>query len=144
MACRIQIRQAIRAMPELRKILEETRPALEAGLAGAERELAELDNRRRELEALIARARAALGEAAPRAPTATRERLTLHQALELVLRENDNRWMTVRELADEINARELYEKRDRTPIDPSQIHARANKYASMFEKDGANVRLAYD
>src|SRR5437867_2439033 len=121
MACRIQTRQAFRTMPELRKILEETRPALEAGLAEAERELAELDARRRELEALIARARAALGEAPPPVPSPTNERLTLHQALELVLRENDNRWMTVRELADEINARELYEKRDRTPIDPSQI-----------------------
>src|SRR5689334_9839321 len=104
-------------MPELRKLLEETRPALEDALADAERELADLDERRCELQALIARARAALGEET-RPPTPAQERLTLHQALELVLREHDNRWMTVHELADEINARALYEKRDRTPVDP--------------------------
>ncbi|OAI39325.1 hypothetical protein AYO39_00580 [Actinobacteria bacterium SCGC AG-212-D09] len=57
--------------------------------------------------------------------------------MRLVLEENDNRWMTVHELADEINERALYEKRDRTPVDPSQIHARARKYDWMFEKEGA-------
>src|SRR3954453_15082784 len=105
-------------MPELRKILEETRPALEAGLAEAERELAALDERRRELEALIARARAALGETPPPNTPRPHDRLTLHEALGLVLRENGNRWMTVHELADEINSRRLFEKRDGTPIDP--------------------------
>src|SRR3954471_2692372 len=104
-------------MTELEKILEDTRPALEAGLADAERELAALDDRRRELEALIARARAALGEMPPSANRQPHDRLTLHEALGLVLRENGNRWMTVYELADEINSRGLYQKRDGTPVD---------------------------
>ena len=150
-ACRIRNDPAgIRArldnrlpVSELVKILEESRPALEAGIAEAEGELAELEQRRSELEALIARARAALGETAQPRPTSTApDRLTLHGAMELVLDENGNRWMSVRDLADEINERALYQKRDRSLVEPGQIHARANKYATRFEKDGARVRRA--
>jgi hypothetical protein len=57
-----------------------------------------------------------------------------------VLDEQQNRWPTVHELADAINERKLYEKGDRSRVEPSQIHARASKYASHFEKDGARVR----
>lgn len=128
-------------MSDLRKALEQSRPAIEAGLLDAERELAELDSRRDELLRLISRARAALGEGVPLATQPQPERLTLHEAMELVLRENRNEWMTVRELADAINERNLYEKRDGSPVDPSQIHARANKYQAMFEKDGRRLRL---
>jgi hypothetical protein len=49
--------------------------------------------------------------------------------------------MTVRNLADAINERGLYEKRDGSLVDPGQIHARANKYQAMFEKDGRRLRL---
>jgi hypothetical protein len=129
-------------MSDLRKVLEQNRPAIEAGLAEAERELAELDARREELMALISRARAALGETPPAPSKSVVERLTLHEAMELVLRENTNEWMTVRELADAINERGLYEKRDGSLVDPSQIHARANKYQAMFEKDGRRLRLS--
>src|SRR4051812_43024430 len=129
-------------MPDLNEILEQNRPAIEAGLTEAERELAELHTRRRELEALIARARAALGEPDAHSPSPPMERLTLHEAMELVLNESQNRWMTVKELADEINRRSLYEKRDRSPVEPGQIHARANKYAERFEKQGPRVRRA--
>ena len=129
-------------MSDLRKVLEQNRPAIEAGLADAERELAELDARREELLGLISRARAALGDIPPTALKPAPERLTLHEAMELVLRENQNEWMTVRELADAINGRGLYEKRDGSVVDPSQIHARANKYQAMFEKDGRRLRLA--
>jgi hypothetical protein len=61
--------------------------------------------------------------------------------MRLLIRENRNDWTTVKELADEINERHLYEKRDGSPVDPSQIHARANKYPKMFEKDGRRLRL---
>jgi hypothetical protein len=127
------------------QLLEETRPALKAAIADAQRELEQLDLRRAELQDLISRGRAALGEEGPSKPQprvdVPRERLTLHEAMQQVLNENENRWMTVHELADEINGRSLYEKRDRTLIDPSQIHARANKYPALFEKDGPRVRL---
>lgn len=93
------------------------------------------------LDGLISRARAALGELPSAAIKPTAERLTLHEAMELVLRDNENEWMTVRELADAINERGLYEKRDGSVVDPSQIHARANKYQQLFEKDGRRLRL---
>ena len=49
--------------------------------------------------------------------------------------------LTVRRLADTISVGRLYEKRDGSLVDPSQIHARANKYHTMFEKDGRRLRL---
>jgi hypothetical protein len=122
------------------KVLEETRPAIETALAEAEQELVELNDRRTELEGLIARARSVLTDDQEQTPSAPAQRLTLHAAMEHVLDEQHNRWMTVHELADAINQRRLYEKRDRSPVEPSQIHARANKYPSRFEKDGPRVR----
>jgi hypothetical protein len=70
------------------------------------------------------------------------KRLTLHDAMEQVLGESGSEWMTAHELAREINERRLYEKRDGSDVDPSQIHSRANKYRRLFEKDGARIRLA--
>jgi hypothetical protein len=90
---------------------------------------------------LIARARAALGDDRPKLAPPPHQRLTLHEAMELVLDENAGGWMTVHELASAINERHLYEKRDRSAVDPSQIHARANKYPSHFDKDGPRLRL---
>src|ERR1700683_162894 len=126
--------------PSLVKVLEETRPAIEGALAEAEQELAELNDRRAELEGLIARARPVLTDDQEPTHIAPAQRLTLHEAMELVLGEQRNRWMTVHELADAINERALYEKRDRSAVEPSQIHARANKYPSRFDKDGPRVR----
>lgn len=68
-------------------------------------------------------------------------RKTLHQALEQILHENDNRWMTVRELADEVNRRALYRKRDGRAVEPNQVHARTKNYEATFEKSGSTVRL---
>jgi len=126
--------------PSLVEVLEETRPAIERALAEAEVELAELNDRRAELEVLIARARSVLADGQPLAQPAPARRLTLHEAMERVLDEQQNRWMTVHELADAINERKLYEKRDRSAVEPSQIHARASKYPGHFEKDGSRVR----
>jgi len=128
---------------DLDKALEASRPAIEAALAEAEAELAAVLARKDELERLIARARAALGEPSPAPEAGTPARgLTLHEALKVVLVEHENRWMTVTELADAINSRGLYRKRDGSRVQPSQIHARASSYPSMFEKDGPRVRLA--
>jgi hypothetical protein len=128
-------------MSNLRTALEQNRAAIEAGLIQTERELAELDERRAELIALITRARTALGDGPIAVTKPQAERLTLHEAMELVLRDSQDEWMTVRELADAINQRRLYHKRDGSLVDPSQIHARANKYQAMFEKDGRRLRL---
>jgi hypothetical protein len=128
--------------PDLDKALEASRPAIEAALAEAEGELAVVVARKDELERLIARARAALGEPSLEIqPGAAPRGMTLHDALKVVLAEHDNQWMTVHELAGEVNSRDLYRKRDGSPVQPSQIHARASSYPSMFEKDGPRVRL---
>lgn len=126
-------------MTELERLLEENRPKLEAALA--ESELKDLDERRDKLMALINKTRAML-EDSPSPPSPTR--LTLHEAIKLILEENGNRWMHVKDLAEEVNRRDLYTKRDGTPVDPSQIHARTKNYVNLFEKNGPEVRLLSD
>ena len=128
---------------QLRDALEHARPQFEEALAEAEAELERLDVRRAELLELIGRARAALGlsGASPGVDTPGARPLTLHEALAQVLRERGNAWTTVRELADEVNARALYRKRDGSPVEANQVHARAKNYTNLFEKDGSQVRL---
>jgi HB1, ASXL, restriction endonuclease HTH domain len=125
--------------------LEGARPELEAGLAEAEAELRELERRKAELLVLVARARAALGVAAggARAPAgpAPERPPTLHDALARVLREHGNEWMTARELTDEVNARGLYARRDGSPVEANEVHARTKSYAELFEKEGSLIRL---
>jgi hypothetical protein len=124
-------------MSKLQAALESARPDIEKALTEAEKELGQLVARQRELEDLIARARAALGH-----PIARRsDRLTLHDAIEMVLQENNNDWMTVADLAAAINERGLYTKRDGTPVEPNQIHARTKNYSQTFQKKGPRIRL---
>jgi len=109
-------------------------------LADARAELAAIDARRAELQALIARGEAAIGH--PRQPASGTA--TLHEALAQVLRENGNEPMTARALADAVNGRGLYRKRDGGPVEVNQVHARTNNYQDLFEKDGALTRLRKD
>jgi len=127
----------------LSSTLASVRGELESGLAEAEAELAQLDERRAELTALITQARAALGiDAAIPVPSPDpAQRLTLHEALASVLREHGNASMRARELADEVNSRGLYRKRDGSPVEVNQVHARVKNYAQVFEKDGSRIRL---
>jgi HB1, ASXL, restriction endonuclease HTH domain len=115
--------------------LEVNRGEIESALREAEDELAALAARRAELELLVRRARAALGEELPSG------HMTLHEAMAVVLREQSDRQMTVRELAAEVNRRELYRKRDGSLLEASQVHARAKNYSRLFEKDRSVVRL---
>lgn len=130
-------------MPDLGKILEDSRPAIQAGLREAQQELAALEDRKRELEGLIARARAALGELELTSGDVNRTGLKLHEAMELVLSGSPSKSMTARGLAREINERGLYERRDRSSIEPNQIHARAGSksYAHLFSKKDGVVTL---
>jgi hypothetical protein len=68
-------------------------------------------------------------------------KMTLHEALAQVLRENGNAPMTARELADAVNARGLYRKRDGSAVEANQVQARTNNYGAIFEKDGSNILL---
>ena len=70
------------------------------------------------------------------------ERLTLHEEIEAILRANGNRWMSTKELADEVNRRGRYSKRDGSPVTPYQVHGRTRgRYSDRFERDGSRVRL---
>jgi hypothetical protein len=125
----------------LRETLDQIRTELETGLMDAEAELMQLDARRSELVALIERAKAAIG--LPRSPCPVEEARgqTLHEALAQILRENDNRWMTARELTDEVNRRRLYRKRDGSAVEVNQVHARTKNYEDVFEKSDGRIRL---
>jgi hypothetical protein len=128
-------------MSELSSHLEASKEAIRRALSLAETELSELDARREELLVAISEARRVLGDdqTAGRLVDST---LTLHKAIEQVLLERGNPWMTARELADEVNQRGLYVKRDRTPVEVNQIHARATNYPTTFEKQSGKIRLA--
>ena len=118
------------------------RPNIEAGLAEAERQMQDLDRQRAELQKLIAQAKGALGLEESLPDTAAPGRpLTLHEAMAQVLRERNNAWLTARELKSEVNDRGLYRKRDGSPVDLNQVHARTKNYEHLFEKAGSSIRL---
>lgn len=107
-------------------------------LEGARSELATLQDREAELERQIEEAERALGDTNDDAVAAV---MTLHDALAHVLRESDNEGMTARELADAVNTRGLYRKRDGSPVEVNQVQARVNNYDSTFQKDGTTIHL---
>lgn len=120
---------------------------IEEALVDARAELEAIEARRRELLDRIAQAEAVLGggppttpvEAPPAAPQGGQ--LTLHEALARVLEDGGNEGMTARELADTVNRRGLYRKRNGSPVEVNQVHARINNYGDLFEKDGPKIRL---
>jgi hypothetical protein len=123
----------------LERALEASRADIEKGIAEAMLELAACRDRCAELEALIARAHAALGTGGSLlAPTTP---MTLHEAIRRVLTDHGNEWMTARSIGDEVNARQLYRKRDGSPVGVNQVHARTNNYTDLFEKADGRIRL---
>ena len=60
--------------------------------------------------------------------------MTLHDAISLVLKENSN-GLTLHEIADQINKRKLYEKKDKSKVEPSQLAIRINNYSHLFFVD---------
>lgn len=127
---------------QIASTLANVREELEAGLGEAEEELAQLDERRLALTGLIDQARAALGIAHQAASKPwDRTTLTLHEALAQMLRERGNAWTTARDLADEVNLRRLYVKRDGRPVEVNQVHARVKNYPHLFEKLNSRIRL---
>ena len=57
--------------------------------------------------------------------------LKLHEAIEMVIKEAD-RPLTFTEIARQINARNLYSRRDGAPVPASQISARIKNYPGWF------------
>jgi hypothetical protein len=126
-------------MADLAAALDKSRSMLREALTKARTELQELEDREAELKRQIAEAELALGET-HEAPAGGAQ-LTLHEALVHVLRESGSQGLTARELADAVNRRRLYRKRDGSPVEVNQIQARVNNYGSLFTKDGTAIRL---
>lgn len=119
------------AKKDVQSLLTESKDSIATILKCAERELESLETRRRELQTTIQGARMMLGSD----DGFESERLTLHAAIEKVIRESDGEWMTVRQIANEINERALYSKRDGSAVETNQIHARVKSYDEMFKRD---------
>ena len=66
--------------------------------------------------------------------------MTLHEAIKQVLEDN-GRPMSAREIADEVNRRNLYQRGDGSPVPGSQIHARVKNYPALFQKNEAGQIL---
>lgn len=60
--------------------------------------------------------------------------MTLHEAIILVI-SSVQKQLTCSEVANEINRKHLYIKRDGSFVEASQIMARINKYPHLFQKD---------
>lgn len=69
--------------------------------------------------------------------------MTLHEAIEIILQET-GRPMSTREIADVVNKRNLYTRRDGLPISASQIAARVGNYENLFIKEQGKIKLVKD
>lgn len=96
------------------------------------RDLVAADNKVRDL--LQAVSRVPQAEAARPAV-----RRTLHEAITVVLREI-GRPVPAREIAREINARQLYLRGDGADVPPNQVSARISKYPHLFVRTGRGIR----
>lgn len=65
------------------------------------------------------------------------EKMTLHAAMQKVLRESPTGKLRAGEIITEIERRNLYRMRDGRIPESQQIHARANHYPELFGKDGS-------
>jgi hypothetical protein len=127
----------------LERAMQFDRVELQVGIDEAEAEVARLKTEISQKEALIRKARALLeGGTADLSDGASGARLTLHEAMRRVLLEEENAPMAARALADEVNRRDLYKKRDGTPVEINQIHARVNNYPQIFKKGEGGIYLA--
>ena len=66
--------------------------------------------------------------------------MLLHGAIALVLGENPE-GLTAREIAEKINERGLYQRKDGADVPPSQISARIHNHPRTFTKKGPKYYL---
>ncbi|MCM3504886.1 winged helix-turn-helix domain-containing protein [Curtobacterium sp. ODYSSEY 48 V2] len=66
--------------------------------------------------------------------------MTLHEAMIEVLRDAGAP-MTSREIADVLNARQLYRRRDGRPLAAGQVSARARNYDRLFIRTTSQIHL---
>ena len=67
------------------------------------------------------------------------KRLTLHEEIRDILEREGNRWMTTSELADRVNHRGRYRKRDGSSVSRFQIHSRTRNYSRLIGRNGSLV-----
>jgi len=127
---------------EVASVVAARRDELEVDLAAAKRvveslraQLAEAERRVQSYEALLG-----FGDIRPPAEAPVGH-VTLHVAMEMVLRDAPNRMLRPADLAAAIHARGLYRMRDGRPVETQQIHARVGNYESLFERDGTFIKL---
>ncbi len=127
----------------LDRIRQNTRREVQAALDAALTERERVEARLRDLDAEIALARKWLGDDAPAAPApaGSSGSLSLHGAMELVLREHGGGGMKPADLAEEIERRGLYRRRDGLPAGSGQVQARVSNYPRLFERAGGLIRL---
>ena len=64
-----------------------------------------------------------------------------HDEIAAILAQSSEEWSLASEIAERVNERGRYEKRDGSAVTAYQIHGRTKKYPMLFERDGAHVRL---
>ncbi|MBC6112780.1 N-6 DNA methylase [Pedobacter fastidiosus] len=69
--------------------------------------------------------------------------MTLHEAIETVLREN-KRPLTTKAIASLINTQGYYQRNDSQPVEPRQVLARVRNYPSTFEQINDQIILVED
>lgn len=67
-------------------------------------------------------------------------RMTLHDAMASVLKDAGGPLLPA-EIAKVINVRDLYRRRDGSPVPVGQIHARAHNYDHLFARNGRQIEL---
>lgn len=122
------------------------RPDIERDLADAHRQLHALttdrdamQRRAQFLEALLATPTADDGSAKSTPPSSPQPagHMTLHEAMHKVILESPERRLRAGDILAEIERQGLYRMRDGRLPESQQIHARANHYPHLFEKDGS-------
>jgi len=66
--------------------------------------------------------------------------MTLHEAIIIILSDS-GRKMTTREIADELDKKKLYKKKDGSIITDYQVHGRTKNYPKLFNREGSMVSL---
>lgn len=69
------------------------------------------------------------------------ERVTLHEEIRDILVREGNRCMSTSELAERVNHRGQYRKRDGSSVSRFQIHGRTRNYSRLFKRNGSFVRV---
>lgn len=123
----------------LAQVSIEHRTEIEADLAAAQAEFeitqVTLETARRRVHMLEGLLAAPGCIESPRVPFA--DQMTLHAAMQKVLRESPTGKLRAGEIIAEIDRLNLYRMRDGRLPESQQIHARANHYPELFGKDGA-------